>query len=748
MFKVIGEIFETGYYTLPVQLLVMQVRYQKYVLACWVFFFLVVTNNFGEMLGVPYLFLEPEYMGKVSFLSMFLIGCGLGTFITSYMISTYISDSYRFHFLAMERRPFLVYYLNNLLLPICFVAVYSISFVNFQTYAIDHFEWEIIGRLMGMYAGLASVTALILLYFIRGSRNFVTIVGERASRKLNPRRTIIAKARAGMSLKVRVDYYLASPIRLACPDPNDPVELRKLVRILNQNHGSALFLEFLLLALILGLGLLEEIPTFQVPAGVSIMLLFSIFLMLVSAIIFWFRKLGPLAMIAVVLIYLLFDQVHVFQNEHPALGMNYEIAKAPYTLDHLREASSTENIQTDIRNTTETLNRWLGDYIAFNGYGRKPKAVMICASGGGLRAAYFTMRVIQKLDSLSEGRLMESTRLITGASGGMVGAAYFRELYLKKRLGDIENIWTSEYGHRMALDLLNRTTLKIVTSLFLPTAKRWVGASKYDSDRGWSFDDQLIANLKQFRDRRLGEYVPLEESAYIPQMIFSPVVINDGRRMYISAIPASYLTRSYDFEGNLEPGVTGLDFRRFFKKQDADSLLFVTALRMNASFPMITPYIQMPSDPPMEIIDAGVADNYGLETASRYHRHFADWYNQNTSGLLLLQIRDSRLQSMDLPKYRQKNFLKQFLDPIGSTYSAYYMSNDLATEQYIRDMDRWSLGTMKYASFQYEPVDSGGIRASLSWHLTPREVAGIEGALNSPENKLLFDSVSAWLRDQ
>jgi hypothetical protein len=165
-----------------------------------------------------------------------------------------------------------------------------------------------------MYAGLCSVIAVILLYFSRVNRNFVAIIGERATKTLNPRRVIIAKARAGMSLRTRVDYYLATPTRLASPDPNDPAELRQLVRILNQNHGNALFLEFILLLLIMGLGLLEENPTFQIPAGASVFFLFSIFLMLVSAIVFWFRKLGPLAMIVVVLIYLAFDNIRVFQT--------------------------------------------------------------------------------------------------------------------------------------------------------------------------------------------------------------------------------------------------------------------------------------------------------------------------------------------------------------------------------------------------------------------------------------------------
>lgn len=746
MLKAIWEILESGYYSLPAQLLVMQVRYQKYVLACWVFFFLATTNNIGEMLGVPYLFLEPEYLGRVSFFSLFLIGCGLGTFITSYMISTYISDSYRFHFLAMEKRPFLVYYLNNLLLPLSFVAVYSISFIRFQSYTIGHFEWQIIVKLLGMYAGLASVTLLILLYFISRNRGFVATIGEKATRKMNPRRVIISKARAGMGLRIRVDYYLASPFRLGSPDPNEPAEFRQLVRILNQNHGNALFLEFILLLLIMGLGLLEANPTFQIPAGASIFFFFSIFLMLVSAIIFWFRKLGPIAMLAIILFYLLFDNIHVFSHQHPALGMNYEIEPANYTLESLRRMSRDENVQADIANTTKTLNHWLSDHRAFHGPHSKPKAVIICTSGGGLRSAYFTTRILQKLDSLTNGQLMDNTRLITGASGGMLGAAYYRELHLLEKLGQVDQPWGKEYSRRIAKDLLNRVVLKMVTSLFLPTAKEWVGGSKFDSDRGWSFDNQLIANLGVFRDRRLGDYVLLEESAFIPQMIFSPVVINDGRRLYVSAIPASYLTRNYNSDQKLEPGVTGIDFRRFFRRQDADSLLFVTALRMSASFPMITPYVRMPCNPPIELIDAGVADNSGLETASRFMRCFAPWFVENTAGVLLLQIRDSKLQSVDLPKFHKKNFIKQILDPIGSTYSAYFMSNDLANEQHIHDMEVSTHGHMEFVSFQYEPADSGGIRASLSWHLTPREIAGIEASLANLDNQSQFARVADWLK--
>ena len=65
----------------------------------------------------------------------------------------------------------------------------------------------------------------------------------------------------------------------------------------------------------------------------------------------------------------------------------------------------------------------------------KPVLVIINTSGGGQRSATFTMNMLQRLDSITHGNLMKNTFLITGASGGMLSAAYFRELYLQKLKG-------------------------------------------------------------------------------------------------------------------------------------------------------------------------------------------------------------------------------------------------------------------------------------------------------------------------
>lgn len=59
----------------------------------------------------------------------------------------------------------------------------------------------------------------------------------------------------------------------------------------------------------------------------------------------------------------------------------------------------------------------------------KPKLVIVNCSGGGLRAAMWTHFILQEVDERTQGSFMESTHLMTGASGGMIGAAYFRSIY-------------------------------------------------------------------------------------------------------------------------------------------------------------------------------------------------------------------------------------------------------------------------------------------------------------------------------
>jgi len=80
----------------------------------------------------------------------------------------------------------------------------------------------------------------------------------------------------------------------------------------------------------------------------------------------------------------------------------------------------------------ETLEAWRRHVERATGRAR-PKLVAVAVSGGAYRSGFWTVIVLDELEALSRpGRPLEGftqhIRLMTGASGGMVGAAYFAAL--------------------------------------------------------------------------------------------------------------------------------------------------------------------------------------------------------------------------------------------------------------------------------------------------------------------------------
>ena len=86
-------------------------------------------------------------------------------------------------------------------------------------------------------------------------------------------------------------------------------------------------------------------------------------------------------------------------------------------------------------------------------------------------------------------RLMKKTFLITGASGGMLSAAFFRELYLQKQKGRNINLRDKKYVDEISGDLLNPMFSSFVArDLIAPAQKFKVGPYSYVKDRGYAFE--------------------------------------------------------------------------------------------------------------------------------------------------------------------------------------------------------------------------------------------------------------------
>src|SRR5882724_6344168 len=91
------------WYSFPVQLFVLHLRRHLFLLIMYVVLIMLVLKLLAAQYGIAYLFLNPEYNGKVSLFSFFLLGIAFGLFTVLWNITSYILNSHKFPFLATFR---------------------------------------------------------------------------------------------------------------------------------------------------------------------------------------------------------------------------------------------------------------------------------------------------------------------------------------------------------------------------------------------------------------------------------------------------------------------------------------------------------------------------------------------------------------------------------------------------------------------------------------------------------------------
>jgi hypothetical protein len=217
-------------------------------------------------------------------------------------------------------------------------------------------------------------------------------------------------------------------------------------------------------------------------------------------------------------------------------------------------------------------------------------------------------------------------------------------------------------------------------------------------------------------------------------MLFNAVITRDGRKMLISTLPVSFLMQpGNDDVVQAKGDPDAIDFAALFAKQDPMNLRLLTALRMNATFPYVLPNVWLPTEPKIDVMDAGLRDNYGLETSLRFIHVFNDWIRENTSGVVLLQIRDRRGGGWEFP-FESKDISEVVTKPLLLLqYNWYKMQQFNQLEQLSLTADL--LGNQfRKLTFQYIPAKEDS-KAALNFHLTKQEKRDIEQALDNEFNK-------------
>lgn len=732
------------YYSFPVQLVFLHLRKYQVLLLFWIILFSTLNGSFMKTFGADSLYLAPEYLGNVNSLSTAIVGASIGMFIMSWNIASFILFSRHFRFLSATTNPFLKYCINNAVIPLIFLLFYFIKAYQFDVFRELLPVSEILFLSGGFLCGLIFILAASFIYFFRADRSIM----RRMMPVIRDPKSYIThfgpvKEIYHDSPLIRVEWYFESPLRLRRARDVSHYADEFIESIFKRHHFAAILSVFAAFVFLLLIGFLMDNPFFQLPAAASITIFFSILIGVAAAITYFLQSWSIPYLIGVVLLLNVFYKLDWIDPRNKAYGLNYnnKNERPSYSREGLLALCSPKNIAADRGNMTRILDNWKKKQDS-----EKPLLVIINTSGGGHRSATFTMSVLQQLDSITGGKIMDKTFLINGASGGMIGAAYFRELYLRRKKGENINLQSPRYTDDIAGDLLNPMfTSFFARDLIAPAQKFNVGPYQYVKDRGYAFEQKLNSNTRGFLNKQLKDYKEDEQAAKIPLMFFSSVVTRDGRKMIISTQPVRFMMQSPGDTTRIPaPEPDAVDFVSFFSKQDPYNLRMLSALRMNATFPVVLPNVWLPSSPVTDVMDAGLRDNYGEENTLRFLYNMDAWIKENCSGVLILQIRDRATGGWENP-YVSGNIGEHATKPFFLLQYNWFKMMEYSQNEMLNYYSTWSGNRVYKVSFQYVARKKEN-KAALNFHLTKSEEKDILLSIRSEANEKSFGAVKELLQ--
>jgi hypothetical protein len=731
------------YYSFPIQLLFLHFRKYQVLLLFWFILFAVVNSSFMNTFGADSLFLAPEYLDNVNSISAALVGASIGMFIMSWNISTFILFSKHFRFLSATTNPFLKYCINNSVIPILFILFYFFRAYEFTRYKELISNVEILFLAGGFLSGLILILAVSFIYFFRADK---TILRRMMPEIRNPGEYIThispAKEIFHDESLIKVEWYFDSPMRLRPTRDVRHYTPQFVESLFKRHHFAAILSVFAAFLFLVVIGFFLDSPFFQIPAAASITMFFSVLIGVAGAFSYFLQSWSVPYLILLLIALNFFYKKDWIDPRNKAYGINYQNkAERPfYTREGLMALCSQEKVQADRLNMIGILDNWKKNQDS-----AKPLLVLLNTSGGGHRSATFTMSMLQYLDSITQGKIMKKIFLINGASGGMIGATYFRELYLQCQKGKNINLQDTKYADDIAGDILNPVFSSFVArDLIAPAQKFKVDGYTYVKDRGYAFEEKLNMNTRGLLNKQLGDYAADEKAANIPLMFYNSVVTRDSRKLIISTQPVSFMMQGWQDTTRLpemDPDV--IDFASFFSKQDPYNLRILTALRMNATFPVVLPNVWLPSNPVIDVMDAGLRDNYGQETSLRFLEAFDDWIAANTSGVLLIQIRDRSPGGWEYP-YMSDDITDHATKPFLLLQHNWFKMMEYFQNDMLSYYSEHPGRTVHKVLFQYAS-DKEENKAALNLHLSKREQKDIIGSVNSVANAESFERLKKLL---
>ncbi len=378
-------------------------------------------------------------------------------------------------------------------------------------------------------------------------------------------------------------------------------------------YGAILIIGFLLLLLFLILNFLPELADGINPLSILILSLLSLFM--ISFVLILVGKKMKLPLFSIVFILCLFSSRFFSESsDHYQLDL--------VTTDVSR-MSMDEYVYQWIKSRTDIIDN------AKQGF----PVILVSSEGGGSRAGLWSFLIHSYLYEKSEGKYFKDNLLsLSGASGGSVGNAMFFSEAQNVALNDTKSnfrltpnskypaltykasaIYKENYLSVSLLSLLGRDLFKEITSLFSfknrgeLLEKQWSNAHKYffaNKETLSVLDKDFLSFYKETPTNLIGT-----NNKGVPPLLFiNTTHTQTGNYNIISPVKYSHL----------KP-FTGLDdfIDELQKSHPNTSIKLSTAMRINASFPYMTPVGEVRKKSKSgtlysdQYADAGYYDNIG-----------------------------------------------------------------------------------------------------------------------------------------
>jgi hypothetical protein len=446
------------------------------------------------------------------------------------------------------------------------------------------------------------------------------------------------------------------------------------------------------------------------------------------------------------------------------LGVGFALSRS----DHFYRIVPDEGAMTALPTPTEVVRARHagadGDWIT-----------VVAASGGGIKAAVWTARVLQGLQEDVGPDLTRSIVLLSTNSGGSVGGMYYTEAF--------EPAGVTPGRLRAAVDAAGESSLSaVVWGMAYPDLWRILSGGLVPGrwwptlDRGWAMDRRWEAVRAERlgpaqaarsggspasanRPRRLGDWVAGVRAGWRPAHIFNATAVETGAAVRFATVALSDPAAGTALEPRYAPGSEPREFADLYPGADLD---VATAARLSASFPWVSPMTRPWMDPVDVPRVAAVGNDYAaLIDSAAFHLGDGGYFDNFGvfSTLDFLQRVDWSALSADAAHPIRRVILVEIRatpegegrpDRGGFKYSAF---GPLLAMNAVRNSSQIGRNDEEVELLRREWLGEGlvlcrvvfplAVAGPLSWHLTQDERAKLQAAWADT----LLQTRAAHLRD-